>query len=1552
MSNQNFDCCHLNDECLNTDRKTVKFFEITGRTFVYPITYHMYEFQKKIIITAIFNNTLISVPSGLGENFLAAVIAFNFHRWFLNGKIVILSQTRNYLINQMMAYNSYTTLSDEIFAELLTNALENDCVSAFEKSIVLTSPKKYLNCLNKKICKFHNLILLIIFENAKIIKCQDYKAIMDRISGCKFRLLVFLDPIGFNSKTLKQVIEVFNISKLELKNVNSTEIKECTFFSNIESIATEISSQINNIKDSFFGVLEKYCKKLKNAKVISGNVASLSKGQIQKSKERFLKNSQNLSKAMQDDLLNSINMCSFLCSGIELLHNWGIRIFHKYLFDNQKDDELKLLITKDELLTNQMKLLNEYLKIHGSKALDDVIDDINCTFQEFPSFIKYRCIKTKEKFLSKDSKHLEVLKNFVNGIINVLVISNVTEEIIKLKTDLLISLQPIKSLIKLSDPRFYEGPQKCIFILTKGSEYAKFETIFNEKRQEQKSIDINDINEARNESSLLFPEGFSPEFECTSISSEKKNRKNSPEQKSLLDFVKPKLELPLTAKKSSDFGSPSLFEDDSFVKIHDSVYDTDFTGNDYLYHIPTFTKYEPVHETTSTEKDSFDDLILDLPESIFDIKNKNKSLYKEITNGENVNSVSYKSKTSESKFCDECLPARKLESSSDINCNKEYKQNQSKNCSINLTELQNESFVDFLFEEDVCDIENKIRCNKHKSKTMSSKIKCSTSLTNVKTKRINDFLLTNGSQLKTTNSDLMNLEQNIINNNFYKQDIVIQTDSIKRDEISVSLTDSKNQNFSNVLISNNSLSKKGNNYSPHCKDTNFCNFHKESEYFLGEKCYNERNISKNCKDIQKGNCTDLVALHNTSTSKKKNNELFVVSNVHNIVNLNYELFTADLENNHSNKKKEIILKESDFTFLPDKKTKSNCRKNESSVLISQLSSSTYDTDCSLLPKSVVFRASTNEKIHNIDEQYEKNLIKISSEMLNDCIAENVSKQKFCSNSVYRKINSSFEITSPVLFSPKKSSRNRSMMSIYNNKSSSINFDSFFDISEENIQHINHLTSPCCKENMQMKQSTPILPSNTYKFNLISFDNKDDNDDNDDIFLNDTRNYKKNSKKIKKSMEDANQLKQNFPISCIDSSQENNLTKSKIFLETKKNGQSKYFESHSHKIKNNRKNKLFGNSAFEDSDLIFEKSNSEGNQHLISFPSEFAQNNEKKNKLFSNFTAWIEPKVGINEKLNNSKIASKNNNDKIKRSPIIYGSESESNDNFPWEKKSPLVKECIQITPDFKKSSSIIKYKQMPEINTTPVLPVKRKSKKRFTSKKNLVEQFIDAEAEVTEDEQDTSTDSCSHVSDDSFINDEIIEKPSNIRNYLNSLKSPKNEIGKFHIPVLSKSKLKMNVFSQIDDYEKTYQNDSFCVDENDSEPENNVYVPSILTQMEKRLDERKRNKSKLKSKQFKRIRIIEDSSPDSPNVSNKIRKQLISNMSKRTLITIIYMLLMVDLIVLNASATAPLRRMSVLNGSIYGKRSSEMDIATSKTLRAMCDITLDACSEWFPNETK
>lgn len=47
---------------------------------------------------------------------------------------------------------------------------------------------------------------------------------------------------------------MFNISKIEVKNVDSPEIKKLTFSAKIESIVVEISRFIMSIKDTFFSV--------------------------------------------------------------------------------------------------------------------------------------------------------------------------------------------------------------------------------------------------------------------------------------------------------------------------------------------------------------------------------------------------------------------------------------------------------------------------------------------------------------------------------------------------------------------------------------------------------------------------------------------------------------------------------------------------------------------------------------------------------------------------------------------------------------------------------------------------------------------------------------------------------------------------------------------------------------------------------------------------------------------------------------------------------------------------------------------------------------------------------------------------------------------------------------------------------------------------------------------------------------------------------------------------------------------------------------------------
>jgi hypothetical protein len=52
------------------------------------------DYQYDIASTALLHNTLVVLPTGLGKTLIAAVVMFNFYRWFPNGKILFLAPTR------------------------------------------------------------------------------------------------------------------------------------------------------------------------------------------------------------------------------------------------------------------------------------------------------------------------------------------------------------------------------------------------------------------------------------------------------------------------------------------------------------------------------------------------------------------------------------------------------------------------------------------------------------------------------------------------------------------------------------------------------------------------------------------------------------------------------------------------------------------------------------------------------------------------------------------------------------------------------------------------------------------------------------------------------------------------------------------------------------------------------------------------------------------------------------------------------------------------------------------------------------------------------------------------------------------------------------------------------------------------------------------------------------------------------------------------------------------------------------------------------------------
>ena len=51
-------------------------------------------YQLAMAHSALFHNTLVCLPTGLGKTLIAAVAMFNFYRWFPRGKVVFLAPTR------------------------------------------------------------------------------------------------------------------------------------------------------------------------------------------------------------------------------------------------------------------------------------------------------------------------------------------------------------------------------------------------------------------------------------------------------------------------------------------------------------------------------------------------------------------------------------------------------------------------------------------------------------------------------------------------------------------------------------------------------------------------------------------------------------------------------------------------------------------------------------------------------------------------------------------------------------------------------------------------------------------------------------------------------------------------------------------------------------------------------------------------------------------------------------------------------------------------------------------------------------------------------------------------------------------------------------------------------------------------------------------------------------------------------------------------------------------------------------------------------------------
>ena len=132
------------------------------------------QYQLSMVETALFNNALICLPTGLGKTFIAANAILNYYKWFPKGKIFFLAPTRPLVRQQFDSTKCIKRIDQSHVIEITGQCSMKKRVQYYSDEsvrIFFMTPQTLQNDLEEKRYDPANLCLLIfgIFHKPKSI---------------------------------------------------------------------------------------------------------------------------------------------------------------------------------------------------------------------------------------------------------------------------------------------------------------------------------------------------------------------------------------------------------------------------------------------------------------------------------------------------------------------------------------------------------------------------------------------------------------------------------------------------------------------------------------------------------------------------------------------------------------------------------------------------------------------------------------------------------------------------------------------------------------------------------------------------------------------------------------------------------------------------------------------------------------------------------------------------------------------------------------------------------------------------------------------------------------------------------------------------------------------------------------------------------------------------------------------------------------------------------------------------------------------------------------
>uniref|UniRef100_A0A8C3L6T1 ATP-dependent RNA helicase FANCM n=1 Tax=Chrysolophus pictus TaxID=9089 RepID=A0A8C3L6T1_CHRPC len=366
-------------------------------------------YQLRMARAALLANTLLCLPTGLGKTFVAAVVMYNFYRWFPSGKVLFLAPTKALVAQQMEACAQLMGIPGRDMAEMTggTQALSRRELWATRRVFFLT-PQIMVNDLSRGTCPAVLIKCLVVDEAHKALGNHAYCQVVKELSRYtkQFRVLALSATPGSDTKAVQQVVSNLLIAQIELCTEDSPEIQPYSHERQVEKIVVPLGEELGGIQRAYIHVLETFAGRLIKMGVLARrDIPSLTKYQIILARDQYRKNPSPQNVGMQQGIIEGdFALCISLYHGYELLQQMGVRSLFIYLCGIM-DGSKGLTRTKNELGRNE-----DFMRLY--QQLTDMFSDM-CQTSASGNLHKSRTVSENKKEFIYSHPKLKKLEEIV-----------------------------------------------------------------------------------------------------------------------------------------------------------------------------------------------------------------------------------------------------------------------------------------------------------------------------------------------------------------------------------------------------------------------------------------------------------------------------------------------------------------------------------------------------------------------------------------------------------------------------------------------------------------------------------------------------------------------------------------------------------------------------------------------------------------------------------------------------------------------------------------------------------------------------------------------------------------------------------------------------------------------------------------------------------------------------------------------------------------------------------------------------------------------------------